>query len=110
MYFLTEGNILGIVAKSSGPTHELLAAEEWESWNALLMLNRSVLRELDTALRRQHGLTVTEFDVLITLFNAPGLKMENTLIGSFWSRHSASAVASITLRFFTNASSKVMRW
>jgi len=39
--------------------------------NALLMLNRTVLGDLDAALRRDHGLAVTEFDVLITLYNAP---------------------------------------
>lgn len=50
---------------------EFLQPHEWESWNALLMLNRLVLHELDTELRRAHQLAVTEFDVLITLFNAP---------------------------------------
>jgi DNA-binding MarR family transcriptional regulator len=39
--------------------------------NALLLLNRRVLTDLDAALRQQHGLAVTEFDVLITLHNAP---------------------------------------
>jgi len=38
--------------------------------NALLLLNRRVLSDLDAALRRDHGLAVTEFDVLITLYNA----------------------------------------
>ena len=50
---------------------EFLEPDEWESWNALLLLNRMVLQELDTELRRAHRLAVTEFDVLITLFNAP---------------------------------------
>ena len=36
-----------------------------------MLLHRLVLRELDDDLRREHGLAVTEFDVLITLFNAP---------------------------------------
>jgi len=35
------------------------------------MLHRSVLQSLDAELHRAHGLAVTEFDVLITLFNAP---------------------------------------
>ena len=35
-----------------------------------MMLNRSVLQALDRELRERHGLAVTEFDVLITLFNA----------------------------------------
>ena len=59
----------------SRPAHEFLEAEEWESWNALMLLHRSVLRVLDDALRREHSLGVTEFDVLITLFNAPGNRL-----------------------------------
>lgn len=49
--------------------------EEWESWAALLMLHRTVLQDLDTELRQQHKLAVSEFDVLITLFNAPGNRL-----------------------------------
>jgi DNA-binding MarR family transcriptional regulator len=36
----------------------------------MLRLTRDVLRELDRRLGREHGLAVTEFDVLITLDNA----------------------------------------
>jgi len=36
-----------------------------------MMVHRSVLQRLDAELRRNHDLAVTEFDVLITLFNAP---------------------------------------
>ena len=60
---------------SRGEEHEILEADEWESWNALLMLNRSVLSDLDTELRREHRLAVNEFDVLITLFNAPDRRL-----------------------------------
>lgn len=56
---------------TSRPEHEFLEDDEWESWGAVMMLHRSVLQELDAQLRRGHGLAVTEFDVLITLFNAP---------------------------------------
>jgi DNA-binding MarR family transcriptional regulator len=56
---------------SSTPDHDFLDPDEWESWGALMMLHRSVLQELDAQLRRHHQLAVTEFDVLITLFNAP---------------------------------------
>lgn len=59
----------------SRPEHEFLDAEEWESWGALMMLHRSVLQSLDAELRCAHGLAVTEFDVLITLFNAPGQRL-----------------------------------
>lgn len=60
---------------SRGDEHEILEPDEWESWNALLMLNRTVLRDLDSELRRHHRLAVNEFDVLITLFNAPGRRL-----------------------------------
>jgi len=63
------------VTKSSAQTHEFLEPEEWESWGALMLLHRSVLQGLDTELRRAHGLAVTEFDVLITLFNAPDKRL-----------------------------------
>jgi len=55
--------------------HEFLDPEEWESWGALMMLHRLVLQHLDTELRRAHDLAVTEFDVLITLFNAPDQRL-----------------------------------
>jgi DNA-binding MarR family transcriptional regulator len=58
------------VVKSRAAGHDALAEDEWQAWNALLMLNRLVLRDLDGALRTEHGLTVSDFDVLITLYNA----------------------------------------
>ena len=59
----------------SSPDHDFLDPDEWESWGALMMLHRSVLQELDVQLRRRHDLAVTEFDVLITLFNAPDRRL-----------------------------------
>src|SRR3954470_8533975 len=64
----------------SRPAHEFLEPEEWESWGALMLLHRSVLRELDDDLRREHGLAVTEFDVLITLFNAPDQRLRMSVL------------------------------
>jgi DNA-binding MarR family transcriptional regulator len=51
--------------------HDFMEPGEWESWAALLLLHRTVLQDLDAELRQQHKLAVSEFDVLITLFNAP---------------------------------------
>ena len=59
------------MGKSRADEHEFLRPEEWESWGALMMLHRTALQALDSELRQRHGLAVTEFDVLITLFNAP---------------------------------------
>ena len=66
--------------EKSRPAHEFLEPEEWESWGALMLLHRSVLRELDDDLRREHGLGVTEFDVLITLFNAPDKRLRMSVL------------------------------
>jgi DNA-binding MarR family transcriptional regulator len=57
------------------PSHEFLEPDEYESWNALLLLTRNVLAELDEAIRREHGIAVSEFDVLITLFNTEEQRM-----------------------------------
>jgi DNA-binding MarR family transcriptional regulator len=62
------------VAKSR-VEHEFLDPDEWESWSALMLLHRLVVQELDSELRRGHRLAVTEFDVLITLFNAPDQRL-----------------------------------
>jgi DNA-binding MarR family transcriptional regulator len=40
-----------------------------------MVLNRAVVQALDAELRRCHGLAASEFDVLITLFNAPGQRL-----------------------------------
>src|SRR5580765_1930041 len=42
------------------------------------MLHHTVLEELDAELRRRHDLQVTEFEVLITLFNAPQQRLRMT--------------------------------
>jgi DNA-binding MarR family transcriptional regulator len=62
--------------------HEFMGPGEWESWAALLMLHRTVLQDLDTELRRRHRLAVSEFDVLITLFNAPGHRLGMSALAS----------------------------
>jgi DNA-binding MarR family transcriptional regulator len=68
------------VAESSPDDHEFLNRDEWQSWGALMMLHRTVLQALDTELRRGHSLAVTEFDVLITLFNAPDHRLGMTAL------------------------------
>jgi DNA-binding MarR family transcriptional regulator len=68
------------MAKSS-PDHEFLEPEEWESWGALMLLHRLVLQNLDAGLRSADGLSVTEFDVLITLFNASDQRLGMSVLG-----------------------------
>lgn len=49
-----------------------------EAWHRLLQVSSAVLRELHRALDVEHRIAITEFDVLITLDNAPGRAMRMT--------------------------------
>ena len=49
-----------------------------EAWHRLLRLSRRVLREIDARLDAEHRIGVNEFDVLITLDNAPERRLRMT--------------------------------
>ena len=49
-----------------------------QAWHRLLQVSSGVLRELDHALDHRERITVTEFDVLITLANAPAHQLRMT--------------------------------
>lgn len=68
------------MARARRSEHEFLEPEEYGAWNALLTLTQTVLRELDDAMREQCDLSVSEFDVLITLFNAPDRRLGMTAL------------------------------
>jgi DNA-binding MarR family transcriptional regulator len=80
------------VAKATAGNDEFVDPEEWESWAALLSLHRTVLQDLDAELRQQHKLAISEFDVLIALFNAP----DNRLGMSALAREAMLSPAGIT--------------
>lgn len=46
-----------------------LTGIELAAWHGMLAAHATLIRELDGQLRAAHGLGVSEFDVLITLFN-----------------------------------------
>ena len=50
---------------------EFLTDLELGAWHGMLSLHARIIGELDRRLRAGHGLSVSEFDVLITLYNAP---------------------------------------
>jgi DNA-binding MarR family transcriptional regulator len=50
---------------------QFLHDDEVAAWHGLLQTSGRVLRELDRRLQLEHGISVGEFDVLITLFNSP---------------------------------------
>ncbi len=49
-----------------------------EAWHRLLRVSSAVLRDLQSSLDAENRIAVTEFDVLITLDNAPGQAMRMT--------------------------------
>ena len=57
---------------------EYLTDAEFRAWHGCLQFTNNVRRVLDTALVAAHGITIKEFDVLITLFNAPGERLRMT--------------------------------
>jgi len=57
---------------------EYLTDAEFHAWHGCLQFTNLVTRELDRALIAAHAITVKEFDVLITLFNAPGTRLRMT--------------------------------
>ena len=55
---------------------ERLSEEEMEAWQALLHAHEQITRRLDAELREEHGLSLSEYDVLLRLARAPeGLRM-----------------------------------
>ena len=51
---------------------------EFRAWHGCLQFTNRAMRALDEALTAAHGISITEFDVLITLFNAPDQRLRMT--------------------------------
>lgn len=64
------------MASSSRRKH--LTGDELGAWHGMLETQARLTRELDGRLRSEHGLGVSEFDVLITLFNADSRQVRMT--------------------------------
>ena len=63
------------MAKRARGKPEYLQPEEFEAWHGTLLAATRVLRALDEGLRERHGISVAEFDVLITLANASNRRL-----------------------------------
>jgi DNA-binding MarR family transcriptional regulator len=57
---------------------KFLSPEEFGAWRGFLVAHTRLIGELDRRLRAEHGVSVSEFDVLITLFNAPRRRLRMT--------------------------------
>ena len=55
---------------SSRKANEYLSDAEFRAWHGSLLFTSATTRALDEELSKAHDLSVKEFDVLITLFNA----------------------------------------
>ncbi|MGA7271892.1 MAG: MarR family transcriptional regulator [Acidimicrobiia bacterium] len=55
---------------SSANFDEYLSDEEFRAWHGALLFTSRTTRALDEALTAAHGISIKEFDVLITLSNA----------------------------------------
>src|SRR5438128_2723835 len=60
---------------SSKPKHEYLSEKEFRAWHGCLSFATQAMQAIDAALRQAHGISLSEFDVLITLYNAPGRRL-----------------------------------
>jgi DNA-binding MarR family transcriptional regulator len=66
------------LSSKSRAEDEYLTAAEFRAWHGCLEFTNTVMRELDSALIAAHGISIKEFDVLITLFNAPAGRLRMT--------------------------------
>ncbi len=57
---------------------EYLTEDEFRAWHGCLQFTDAALRALDASLSAAHGISIKEFDVLITLFNAPDGRLRMT--------------------------------
>jgi DNA-binding MarR family transcriptional regulator len=55
-----------------------LTDAEFRAWHGALQFTNRAMRALDAALSEAHDISITEFDVLITLFNAPEDRLRMT--------------------------------
>ncbi|HSQ28936.1 MAG TPA: MarR family transcriptional regulator [Gemmatimonadaceae bacterium] len=58
------------MTKRARVKREYLRPDEFSAWQGILVTSARVLRALDEGLCAEHGISVAEFDVLITLANA----------------------------------------
>jgi DNA-binding MarR family transcriptional regulator len=66
-------------ARSDG--HEYLTDMEFLAWHGCLSFANQAMAALDAALRGAHNISLSEFDVLITLYNAPDKRLGMSALG-----------------------------
>jgi DNA-binding MarR family transcriptional regulator len=71
-------------SNTAGP----LTAVELAAWRGMLRVNAQVMQQLDAQMRHEHGLSVSSYEVLMFLAEAPGhrLRMSQIAAGVLLSR------------------------
>ena len=60
---------------SRAKRHQYLTDAELGAWHGCLEFTYAAIAAVDDALSAAHGISVKEYDVLITLYNAPGARL-----------------------------------
>jgi DNA-binding MarR family transcriptional regulator len=60
---------------SPHPSGASFSDDELAAWHGMLTLYSRIMRDSDRGLLATHGISMREFDVLITLFNAPDRRL-----------------------------------
>jgi DNA-binding MarR family transcriptional regulator len=64
------------------PRVKELTVSELGAWRGFLRAHSAIVRELDRDLQDEHGLPLTEYEVLLRLESAPGRRMRMTELAS----------------------------
>ena len=59
----------------SSPTVAPFTAQELTAWRGMLQIHARVTQELDAQMRHEHGMSVSTYEVLMFLDDAPGNRM-----------------------------------
>ena len=63
------------------PEPDAFTPSEFAAWRGLLRLRETVTRAIDERLRAEHGLSLDDYGILITLIGQPGQRMRMSQLG-----------------------------
>jgi len=69
------------VSRINPPEPEPFTPAEFDAWRGLLRLRETVIRALDAKLRAEHGLSIDDYGILITLVGQPDLRLRMSRLG-----------------------------
>jgi len=63
------------------PEPDPFTPEEFAAWRGMLRLRETVTRAIDELLRAEHGLSIDDYGILITLVGQPGQRLRMSRLG-----------------------------